>query len=390
MDNKEINETVDVMLERFESRQAEKEAKTKADEATLAEIKVSVETELKAGLEKEYEEKLETWKKAKGSVGFNEVAPLGSGGETGDMDAFKHYIATGDDVVARKALQEDDGGEGGYLVPDDFNATIISKRDPLSWPRMAGVQTLFTNRDKIDIPAESTSFAKFTRTAEEAGYTTNDPAFAQNQVTVHKWTKMFKISEELSGDNAVGLDGWLATAIARSVAQTEAYYCAIGSGTNQHLGVFEGGDTDALAFDSAAQITPEEIWELFYTLGTGYHANAIWLMDPQTWRYLLSLRDTSNWAFSSADMASINVDGASGELLGKKVFLQDDIPVIATGVCVVMVGDPFYYALVERQSLSVRRLNELYAANGQIGFKCDFRQGGTVLVEEAFVGGVMA
>ena len=115
-------------------------------------------------------------------------------------------------------------------------------------------------------------------------------------------------------------------------------------------------------------------------------------MNPATWQHLITLRNTANWAFGAADMATLAVGGGPqvGSLYGKPVFLQDDIATIAASTCVIMVGDPAYYALVERQGLQVSRNPYLYQANGQVGFFNTFRQGGSVLVEEAWVGGVMS
>jgi HK97 family phage major capsid protein len=201
-----------------------------------------------------------------------------------------------------------------------------------------------------------------------------------------------KITEELLADDAANLEEFYANAVGRAMAQTEAYYVAIGSGTNQHQGIFEGGTTDALTFDTAAHIEPVELYELFMKLKTGYQASAAWLMDPMTWQHIISLRNTDNWAFGAADMATLQTAGGpqAGTLYGKPVFLQDDIPTISSGVCVVMVGDPQYYALVERQGLQVSRNPYLYQANGFVGFFNTFRQSGAVLVEEAWAGGEMA
>jgi HK97 family phage major capsid protein len=175
------------------------------------------------------------------------------------------------------------------------------------------------------------------------------------------------------------------------MAQTEAYYVAIGSGTNQHQGIFVGGTTDGLTFDSSGNITPDEIFELFMKLKTGYQSNAAWLMDNDTWRYLVTLRDTNNWAFSTADMATIGTGSAqAGTLYGKPVFLQDDIDTRAASTTVIMVGDPSYYALVERRGLTISRNPYLYQANGQVGFFNTFRQGGKVLQTEAWQGGIMS
>jgi HK97 family phage major capsid protein len=127
-------------------------------------------------------------------------------------------------------------------------------------------------------------------------------------------------------------------------------------------------------------------------LNTGYQSNAAWLMDNQTWRYLVTIRDTNNWAFGAADYLSLNTQGgpSPGSLYGHPVFMQDDIDAIGSGLCVIMVGDPMYYALIERQGLQVSRNPYLYQANGQVGFFNTFRQGGAVLVEEAWKGGAMA
>ena len=76
-----------------------------------------------------------------------------------------------------------------------------------------------------------------------------------------------------------------------------------------------------------------------------------------------------------------------GTLYGKPVFVQDDIPVRAAAVVSVMVGDPDYYALVERRGLTISRNPYLYQANGQVGFFNTFRQSGKVLIEEAWQGG---
>ena len=370
----------------FEQRQ---EAKATKEAELLSALSKARAEGKEEGLAAKAEE-LKSWAEEKGAPLVMEVAK--PGGDHDGMDTFRYWMKTGDETAARKALQEGTGTEGGFLVPDDFVARITEKRDNASFVRAMGVQVIQTSRDAIDIPTESTSLAKFSRTAEEAAYSTNDPSFAQNNVVVHKWTKLTKISEELLADDAANLEEFYATAVGRAMAQTEAYYVAIGSGTNQHLGIFEGGDTDALTFDTSSHIEPVEVYELFSKLKTGYQAQAAWLMDPATWQHLITLRNTSNWAFGAADMATLAVAGGPqvGTLYGKPVFLQDDIAVIAASTCVIMVGDPMYYALIERQGLQVSRNPYLYQANGQVGFFNTFRQGGTVLVEEAWVGGAMS
>ena len=375
------DELADVVYNRFEEKKAAEEEKARLEEL---ERKAKEYDKLKEEKEDEV-----AWAEAKGTVNVKKKTKKGFSDEQ-EILLDEYLRGRVDAKTAQKALQEGNATEGGVLVPTDFTNRIVELRDPMSFPRQMGVQTINTTRDNIDIPAESTSFTKFSRTAEEANYSTNDPAFAQNNVTVEKWTKLFKVSEELVADDAYDLEGFLERAIARAMAQTEAYYVALGTGSNQHQGIFTGGDTDALTFDSTGNITPDEIWELFYTLGEGYRPNAAWLMNDQTWRYILSIRDTNDWAFGAADLAEVDPDRGQAMLCGKPVYFQDDIDTIASGKTVIMFGDPFYYGLVDRAGLEIQVLQELYAATGQIGYKCHFRQSGAVLYEFAWVGGQMA
>jgi HK97 family phage major capsid protein len=249
------------------------------------------------------------------------------------------------------------------------------------------VRVFQTSLPVIDIPTESTSVANATRVAEAGAYTTDLPAFAQNQVTVQKFTLRHTVTEEFLEDEAASFDSWFTRSLSRSMANTEAYYCAIGTGTNQHEGIMVGGDTSGLIFDSGTNIDPQEIFELMMLLNTGYQPYAAWLMDPDTWRRVVTMRDSNNWAFGAADYLSVSIDGGAqaGMLYGRPVFLQGDIDVVGTtGNDVMAVGDPAYYALVERKGLTVARNPFLQQANGLVDFFTHFRQSGKVLAAEAW------
>ena len=387
------------------------EAREAARKAEDAKVEAAVEARMKAERAEWEKDRaaLEEAKEAKGPVYMKEAVP--GFGEKEQKHAFLTWMRTGDGGAAKslvsagslkaelspailEALNATEegrkavslGGTAAYLVPDEFVNTITEKRDKLSFVRQAGFRILQTSRDAIDVPAEGTSLTKFTRTAEAAAYSTNDPTFNQNKVTPQKWTKETRFSEEILEDDATNLEDFYTDALARAMAQTEAYYVAIGSGTNQHEGVMIGGTTDGLVFDSATNITPDEIYELANKLNTGYRDTAMWLMNSDTWRYLITLRDTSNWAFGVADMATLNTGATPqvGTLYGKPVFVQDDIATRATKAQVIGYGNPYFYGLVERRGLTIARNPYLYQATGLVAFFSSFRQSGKVLIKEAW------
>jgi len=400
-EEKELNmdEIVAKALEAVEAREAERKAKEEQETALY-------EAGYNAGISEKRSED-EAVRNAQ-TFSVPKVSNPLEGDHTGKK-AFVHWMKTGKAPLELRALearedewqgetkaglQEGNDPEGGYLVPDDFYADIIEKRDERSWPRQAGVKVIPTNLAKVNIPTESTEIAQFSVSAEEATYATDLPVFGQVAITVHKMTKEIIVSDELLEDDAAGLESWMSSGVARAWALTESKFCATGTGSSQPEGVFVGGDTNALTFDSSGNITADEIPELFYKLKAGYRQNSVWLMDPQTEAYLRKIRDANNFVFPSAFNYAYAGVASSGAwlsvLLNRPVFNDDSIDTIASAKCVIMVGDPEYYALVERRGLRMRRNPYLHMQSGQVGFYWDIRWGGAVLQEEAWAGGIMA
>jgi HK97 family phage major capsid protein len=308
-------------------------------------------------------------------------------GEKSYKSAFWNYVRTGEESDIRKAakaaLQEGENTEGGYLVPDDEYGSIIAKRDEESIISKLGLMRVTTNRDKYNFPTESGSLSKFTKVAEEGPISAaeDEPIFGQVPVTIYKFTKLIKISEELLEDENSNLEAFLTNAIGRAVAETENYYALVGAGSTEPQGAFVGG-TAGLALDSATAIGATEIPELMGKLGSPYHNGAVWVMNPATWFYLKGLTGSQFIFTSGVARLSGTVDGPTLE--GYPVVLNSNVANIAASAKSLMFGNFNYMGFVTNRGLRIRRLNELYAGNGQIGILATYRFGCAVLQAEAF------
>ena len=396
------------VLAQLREEAAAKEAAKAAKEAEMKLMREEVEAEVRGELENEYQEKFQARKKA---PAYN--TRVGKRSKSEGTDEFLHWMATGDNGAMKvlkpdrmggaetieldlpskyelKALQEGSDTEGGYLVPDDFVASIVAQREQFSWVRQAGVNVIQTNLDTVNIPTEATALANLTATAEEAAYTTNDPLFGQVAISIYKFTKLTKISEELLADDAAGMEAWYSRRLAEVAGSTESNYVAVGTGSSQPQGVFVGG-TAGLTFDSTGNITADEIPELMYKLQKQYRQNASWLMHGEVEGYLRMIRDANNWAFDPWG-ANMGVQGVKWmeTLFGHPVFNDEGCATIATAAKVILIGDFSYYTLAERKGISISRNPYLYQANGQVGFFANFRFGGAVTQAEAFQYGTMA
>jgi len=306
----------------------------------------------------------------------------------GDPDpnrAFMHYLRTGEKVKGLKAaMGENTAGVGGYLVPEDSFAGIIEKRNELSIPRRAGATILQTSRDVLNIPVEATSQTYFAQSAHDmAAVNEDEPTIGNAAATIYPFTKLVKVGEDLLEDSEANLNQFLANSFGRWMAMTENRNALIGTGTTAPQGVTVGG-TAALTFDETNSIAAAEIPELYHKLAGQYRDRAVWTMNDDTLGMLRGLTSSNVFTFGAHEINEESV-------MGKRAFTSTYMPKYTTTKHKAIVfGDWSLYALVERKGLVIRRLNELYAGNRQVGLLATFRHGGVVMQSEAFAIGSMA
>ena len=75
--------------------------------------------------------------------------------------------------------------------------------------------------------------------------------------------------------------------------------------------------------------------------------------------------------------------GTPDTILGRPVRTSAYMPAIAASAKTIAFGDFSYYWIADRQGRSFKRLNELFAATGQVGFIASQRVDGKLILPEA-------
>ena len=273
------------------------------------------------------------------------------------------------------ALQEDTNTEGGYLVPNEFENTLIDALADANVMRQLATR-IQTSSGSTLIPVV-TSHGSASWKAEEAAYSESDDAFGQVTLSAYKLTTLVKISEELLYDSAFNLEAYMANEFARRFAVAEEAAFVNGDGSGKPTGVIAG--SAAKTTSSPTAITAEEIIDLVYSLRAPYRKNAKFLMNDATIGYIRKLKD-GNGVYLWQPALQM---GEPDRLMGYPLFTSASMPTIAATNKTVAFGDFSYYWIADREAHSIKRLDELYAANGQVGFIAHERVDGKLVLAEA-------
>lgn len=277
------------------------------------------------------------------------------------------------------ALQIGTDSEGGYLVPDEFESTLVqSLQEQNIFRQLAKVITTSSGDRKIPVVA---SKGTASWVDEEGAIPESDDAFGQVSIGAYKLATMIKISEELLNDNVFNLESYVALEFARRIGTKEEEAFFIGDGSGKPSGVLgvTGGAQVGVTAASATAVTLDEVFDLFYSLKSPYRKNAVFVMNDATVKAIRKLKDNNGQYLWQPSATA----GTPDNLLNRPVYTSAYIPVIATGAKSVAFGDFSYYWVADRQGRSFKRLGELYAATGQVGFMATERVDGKLVLPEA-------
>ena len=277
------------------------------------------------------------------------------------------------------ALQIGSDSEGGYLVPDEYEKTLVEGLEEENiFRRIAKVITTSSGDRKIPVVATKGTASWVD---EEGTINESDDSFSQVSIGAYKLGTLIKVSEELLNDSVFDIESYISKEFARRIGSKEEDAFFNGDGVGKPIGIFNttGGAEVGVTTANATSITADELIDLFYSLKAPYRKKAVWVLNDATIKAIRKLKDNNgNYLWQPALTAN-----TPDTILGRPVFTSSYVPTIAAGAKTIAFGDFSYYWIADRQSRSFKRLNELYAATGQVGFVATQRVDGKLILPEA-------
>ena len=277
------------------------------------------------------------------------------------------------------ALQIGTDSEGGYLVPDEYERTLVEALEEENvFRQMAKVIRTSSGDRKIPVVAGKGTASWID---EEGAFPESDDSFGQVSIGAYKLGTMIKVSEELLNDSVFDLESYISREFARRIGNKEEEAFFTGDGKGKPLGVLAdtGGAEVGVTAAAAGAFTADEVFDLFYSLKAPYRKSAVFLMNDASVKALRKLKDSNGQYLWQPSLTAATPD----TLMGRPVYTSAFMPAVAAGAKSVLFGDLSYYWVADRQGRSFRRLGELYAPTGQVGFLATQRVDGKLVLAEA-------
>ena len=282
----------------------------------------------------------------------------------------------------KNVLEAGTDANGGYLVPDEYERQLVQAlTDENFFRSLAHVIQTDSGTHTIPIVA---SHGTASWMEENGLYPESDETFDQITLSAYKLGTAIKVSEELMNDSVFDLESYISTEFARRIGAAEEEAFLVGDGQKKPEGVFtKVKATDGATMEIAnTSLTFDQIMDVFHSLRSVYRNRAVWILNDSTVKALRKIKDgNGNYIWQPSVVA-----GQPDTILNRPYRTSIYAPELAAGNVPILFGDFSYYWIADRQGRSFKRLSELYAANGQIGFLASERVDGKLILPEAVRG----
>lgn len=381
---KELIEKKNDLITRAESvlnaAKAEKRELTEAEAAELAEIRDNVRKIIETlKLDDDFrkiepmEEKIETAEEANVMTEEQKNKEVAVNEER----AFENYIRgrAVHERIGELSPATTGAGAGGALIPTTIVNRIIRKVYDIS-PVLERSQK-FNVKGKLEVPfypADSNAINvayqnEFSPLASSSG------SFDTVELSGFLAGALTKVSRSLINNVNFDIVGFVVDEMAYAIKRFIEHELLIGTNNKvTGLSTLSNGVTAA----AANAITLNEIIKVHDKVKDEFQQNAIWIMSPAVRTALRELKSNTGYPLLNDDIST--PFGTS--VLGKPVYVSDNMPGIATGNTVIYYGDMRGLATKFSEEINIEVLRERYAdehAYGVIGW---FEFDGKVIDEQ--------
>ena len=276
------------------------------------------------------------------------------------------------------ALKIGEDDHGGYLAPDEFERTLVEALEEQNiFRQFAHVITTSSGDRKIPVVASKGTASWID---EEAAFPESDDTFGMLSIGAFKLATTIKVSDELLHDSVFDVASYIAKEFARRIGAAEEEAFFTGNGTGRPTGILNAtGGAETGVTSAGANISFDDVIDLYYSLRSPYRRNAVFMMNDSTVRTLRKLKNGSGDYLWQPSVTA----GTPDTILNRPVYTSSYMPTVAAGAKSILFGDMSYYWIADREGRTFQRLNELYAPTGQVGFLSFERVDGKLILPEA-------
>ena len=282
------------------------------------------------------------------------------------------------DSDEERALSVGTTTAGGYTVPTDMAGEIVALFREFGVMRQ--ISNVFTTAQgtTLNIPKVAGHGAA-AWVAEAGAFAESDMSFGTASLSAYKAGQLTKVSTELLQDSAFDAAGLLTNKMAEALGVLLNTAYVVGDGSSKPTGITTqttAGKTGATG--QTVTVKPDDLVDLYHSIVSRYRPRGTWVMVDASVAKVRKIVTGISGDLSYIWQPGL-IAGQPDTLLGRPVLADPDVAVMAANAKSILFGDFSGYWIRDAAGVTIQRVDELYAATGQVGFIGQVRTDGKLI-----------
>lgn len=281
--------------------------------------------------------------------------------------AFEAYVM-GRTAELRAGEQNITMGNNGAIIPVTIANRIIKKVTDIC-PVFRGA-IRYNVKGTLKVPvwgkANGTHDITVGYQTEFTEITADSGKFSSVDLSGYLAGALVLIGKSVENNGSFSVVNFIVNQMAEEIAIFLEKELLTGTGSNAAQGAVH--TTNGITTASATAVTSDELITLQAQIKQAYQANACWTMNTATFTAIKKLKDSDGKYLLQNDLS----EGFPYRLLGKPVYISDNMPAMAAGAKAILYGDYSGLSVNMRENISIEVLREKYATQHAIGVNAWF------------------
>lgn len=296
--------------------------------------------------------------------------------------AFENYIRgmCGGEMQVRAGEQNLDMGNNGAIIPQTIANRIITKVKDIC-PILQRC-TMYNVKGTLKVPvwgvANESHDITVSYQEEFKDITADSGKFTSIDLSGYLAGALILIGQSVANNAEVDVVSFVVNEMAKKIAEFYEKELLIGT-DGKAQGALSTKNVKAAAASTA--ITSDELIETQSMVKQAYQSNACWIMNGETFTNVRKLKDGNGRYLLQDDYTS----EFPYRLLGKPVFVSDNMPKMAAGNKAILYGDLSGLSVNIRENVQIQMLKEKYATQHAMGIVAWFEFDAKVTEHEKMV-----
>lgn len=286
--------------------------------------------------------------------------------------------------LPQAAMSTSTPAEGGYTVATEYFRQLTEAMKAFGGIRAVANIIQTGTGAQMNFPTADATSEEGEIVGQNVAVTLGETSFNNISMDVYKYSsKKIAVPFELIQDSMFDIEGYINSLLQVRLGRITSKHFTIGTGNSQPNGaVTASGAGKVGPTGQTLTVTYDDLVDLEHSVDPIYRVGPKvgFMMHDSTLKVIRKLKDSEGRPIFVPGYEQGNPGGAPDRLLGRPIFISQEMPVMAANAKPILFGDFGRYMIREVMDLTMFRMADSnFILNGQIGFVAFNRQGGNLI-----------